>query len=90
MMTTASNATLDDVIDLLKEVKPGIADQSVEPQQSVVEDLGLDSLDLLQLARRINRHFGTEFDLDAWSAGADEHHRSVASIAAAVEGAGRA
>ncbi|MFF7329102.1 phosphopantetheine-binding protein [Streptomyces sp. NPDC090306] len=85
-MTTASNATLDDIIELLKEVKPGIADLTVEADQSVVEDLGLDSLDLLQLSRRINRQFGAEFDLDSWNAEADEHHRSVASIAAAVAG----
>ncbi|MFD3590111.1 phosphopantetheine-binding protein [Streptomyces sp. NPDC058683] len=89
-MTTASNATLDEIIELLKEVKPGIADQTVEAGQSVVEDLGLDSLDLLQLARRINRHFGAEFDLDAWNADADTHQRSVASIAAAVSAVGRA
>ncbi|MEU6092216.1 phosphopantetheine-binding protein [Streptomyces sp. NPDC047085] len=88
-MTTASNTTLDELIDLLKDVKPSIAEQSVEPAHSVVEDLGLDSLDLLQLARRINRHFGTEFDLDAWNAEAEQHHRSVASIADAVA-AGRA
>jgi acyl carrier protein len=88
-MTTASNATLDEIIDLLKEVKPGIADLSVEPDQSVVEDLGLDSLDLLQLARRINRHFGAEFDLDAWNAEAEQHRRSVASIADAVSATGR-
>ncbi|MGW2642786.1 phosphopantetheine-binding protein [Streptomyces sp. NPDC001348] len=89
-MTTASDATLDEIIDLLKEVKPGIADQSVRADQSVVEDLGLDSLDLLQLARRINRHFGAEFDLDAWNAEADQHQRSVASIVAAVAPADRA
>ncbi|SES05193.1 acyl carrier protein [Streptomyces sp. yr375] len=82
-MTTASHATLDEIIGLIKEVKPGIADQSVTADQSVVEDLGLDSLDLLQLSRRINRQFGAEFDLDSWNAEADDHHRSVASIAAA-------
>ncbi|MFC4508006.1 MULTISPECIES: phosphopantetheine-binding protein [Streptomyces] len=86
----ASSTTVDEIIDLLKEVKPGIADQDVRPDHSVVEDLGLDSLDLLQLGRRINRHFGAEFDLDTWNAGADEHHRSVASIAAVVAAAGHA
>lgn len=89
-MTTASNATLDDIIDLIKDVKPGLADQSVEPGQSVVEDLGLDSLDLLQLARRINRQFGVEFDLDRWNADAEQHRRSVASIVALVAAGDRA
>ncbi|KUN84248.1 phosphopantetheine-binding protein [Streptomyces griseoruber] len=83
-MTTASHATLDEIIELIKEVKPGIADQAVTADQSVVEDLGLDSLDLLQLSRRITRQFGADFDLDSWNAEADDHHRSVASIAAAV------
>ncbi|MFB7241728.1 phosphopantetheine-binding protein [Streptomyces populi] len=89
-MTTVSNTALAEIIELLKEVKPGVADQAVEPGHSVVEDLGLDSLDLLQLARRINRHFGVEFDLDQWNAEADEHHRSVASIVAVVAAGSRA
>ncbi|MCX5555809.1 phosphopantetheine-binding protein [Streptomyces sp. NBC_00038] len=89
-MTTASNATLDEIIDLIKEVKPGIADQEIQPDQSVVEELGLDSLDLLQLSRRINRNFGADFDLDTWNADAEQHHRSVASIAAAVAAGSRA
>jgi acyl carrier protein len=89
-MTTASSATLDEIIDLIKDVKPGLADQTVEPGQSVVEDLGLDSLDLLQLSRRINRQFGVDFDLDSWNADADQHHRSVDSIVAAVAAGSRA
>jgi acyl carrier protein len=89
-MTTASNTTLDELIGLLREVKPGLADQTVRPDQSVVEDLGLDSLDMLQLSRRVNRQFGVDFDLDAWNAEADHHHRSVASIVAAVAAGGRA
>ncbi|MFJ8142979.1 phosphopantetheine-binding protein [Streptomyces sp. NPDC096013] len=89
-MTTASNATLDDIVDLIKDVKPGLADEPVGPGQSVVEDLGLDSLDLLQLARRINRQFGVEFDLDTWNADAEQHQRSVASIVAVVAAGNRA
>ncbi|WRZ88429.1 acyl carrier protein [Streptomyces sp. NBC_01007] len=89
-MTTVSNAALGEIIELIKEIKPGIADQTVEPGHSVVEELGLDSLDLLQLARRINRHFGVEFDLDQWNAEADEHHRSIASIVAVVAAGSRA
>jgi acyl carrier protein len=86
-MTTASGVTTAAIIDLIKEVKPGIGDRAVEPSQSVVEDLGLDSLDLLQLSRKVSREFGTDFDLDAWNAEAETHHRSVASIVAAI-GAG--
>jgi acyl carrier protein len=68
------------LVTLLTEVKPGIADRQVKPEDSVVDDLGLDSLDLLQLSRKIPRRMGVAFDLDSWTENAEEHHRSVASI----------
>jgi acyl carrier protein len=60
---------------LIREVKPGLGDLSIEAEHSLVEHLGLDSLDILQLARKVNRQIGG-FDLDAWNAGA----RTVQSI----------
>jgi acyl carrier protein len=83
-MTSTYRATLDELVELLRDIKPGLGDTPIEPGQSVVEDLGLDSLDLLQLSRKITRQFGADFDLDSWNAEADEHHRSVESILDAV------
>ncbi len=68
------------LVGLIREVKPGLGDQEVKPEDSLVDDLGLDSLDLLQLSRKINREMAVDFSLDAWDERQDEHHRSVESM----------
>jgi acyl carrier protein len=83
----STNDTYVALVELIKEVKPGLEGQAVEPDQSVVEDLGLDSLDLLQLSRKIRRSLGADFSLDEWNESAAEHGRSVGSILAVVEAA---
>jgi len=67
------------LVKLIKEVKPGLGDRAVKLDDSVVEHLGLDSLDVLQLARKIRREIGA-FDLDSWSKDSETHGRSVKSI----------
>ena len=47
---------------------------------SVIEDLGLDSLDVLQLTRKINRITKNKLDLEAWSTGAATHRSSIQSV----------
>ncbi|MFG3055762.1 phosphopantetheine-binding protein [Kitasatospora sp. NPDC048239] len=84
-MSTSSDARFARLVELIIEVKPGLGDLAVTPEQSLVDDLGLDSLDLLQLARKVNRKLGGEFDLDAWNEEADAHRRSVGSVLAAIE-----
>ncbi|MFE6746632.1 phosphopantetheine-binding protein [Kitasatospora purpeofusca] len=88
-MSPTENADFNVLVELLKDVKSGLEGQSVTPDDSVVEDLGLDSLDLLQLARKINRRLGVDFDLDRWNETAAEHRRTVGSILAAVAAAQR-
>jgi acyl carrier protein len=74
----------DRLVELIKEVKPGLGDQTVRPGDSLVDDLGLDSLDLLQLSRKIHRNMGVDFDLEAWDEQQNTHNRSVESILALV------
>jgi acyl carrier protein len=68
------------LIGLIKDVKPSLNDTEIKPEHSLVEDLGLDSLDVLQLARKVNRDLGGAFDLESWDADSDSHNRSVESI----------
>jgi acyl carrier protein len=72
--------TLDAVIALLREVQPGLEGQEITAEMSIVDDLGLDSLDMLQLSRRISRDYDLDLDLDAWSDRADEHKNTVGSL----------
>jgi len=81
-MSLPDTQQLSTLTSLIREVKPGLGDLAIEAQHSLVEHLGLDSLDILQLARKVNRQIGT-FDLDSWNAG----QRTVQSILDQVNGA---
>jgi acyl carrier protein len=79
-MSVQATDDFEILVTLIREVKPGLGDQEVKPEDSLVDDLGLDSLDLLQLTRKINREMGVDFSLDDWDEHQDEHHRSVESM----------
>jgi acyl carrier protein len=72
--------TFDALAELIQEVQPGLQGETITADQSVVDDLGLDSLDLLQLSRRISREYGLDLDLDGWAEQAAEHGRTVGSV----------
>jgi len=76
----SSTLTFDALVSMIKEVQPSLSDLTITPDLSVVDDLGIDSLDLLQLSRHLNRDYDLDLDLDAWAEGSDEHHQSVGSI----------
>jgi acyl carrier protein len=84
-MSLPTTQQLSTLTSLIREVKPGLGDLAIEGQHSLVEHLGLDSLDILQLARKVNRQIGA-FDLDSWNAG----QRTVQSILDQVNGAAAA
>lgn len=79
-----SSADFEHLIKLIKNVKPSLGNMEVKSDQSLVDDLGLDSLDLLQLSRKIHRSMGVNFDLEKWDKDQDVHNRSVESILVAI------
>ncbi|WP_306204381.1 phosphopantetheine-binding protein [Actinoplanes sp. RD1] len=79
-MTTSVDGTFDALVKLIREVKPGIGERPIAPADLVTDELGLDSLDLLQLSRMIHRDLGETFDLDEWGATAEPGQQSVQSI----------
>jgi acyl carrier protein len=58
---------IDQLINLIRDVKPSLQDKALSPEDSLVDDLGLDSLDLLQLGRRIQRTAGVPFVHEEWA-----------------------
>jgi acyl carrier protein len=56
------------LVSLIKEVKPGLTDVSIKADDSLVEHLGLDSLDILQLSRKVTSRIGN-FDRESWLEG---------------------
>jgi len=68
------------LFNLIREVKPSLKGCPVKLEDSLVDNLGLDSLDIMQLARKVRRIFGDSFDPQAWGANRLEHKYSVASL----------
>lgn len=60
--------TFQQLCDLVVAIKPSLAPQQMKPEHSLIDDLGLDSLDLMQLGRRVQRAAGVPFLLETWSA----------------------
>lgn len=61
-----AEVTVDDVVELLREMRPDLADEPVTAQSSPENDLGLDSLDLIQLSRLLRKRHGVQLDLESW------------------------
>lgn len=72
--------TLDSLAKLIKKVQPSLEDVDITIDQSIIDDLGLDSLDMLQLSRHISRSYDLDLDLDAWAEKSAEHGRTVGSV----------
>jgi acyl carrier protein len=58
------------ISDMIKEVKPSLANEEITVADSLMDSLALDSLDVLQLARKVRRRFKSTFDQEAWLASA--------------------
>lgn len=60
-------ANLEDVITIIREIREDLADDTITAESRPVEDLGLDSLDLIQLARRLRKGHQTELFFEDWA-----------------------
>jgi acyl carrier protein len=80
MTQVIDSEKFDVLVNLIKEVKPSLVDAVIKAEDSVGETLGLDSLDMLQLARKIRRALGGNFDLDSWGQRKATHRGSLQSI----------
>jgi acyl carrier protein len=83
-MSTEHNANFEKLVALIKQVKPSIAEKTVSIDDSITEELGLDSLDVLQLARKVRREIDSGFELDAWTESRATHRCTVGSLLAAL------
>jgi len=66
-------------------VKPSLANSKLGPQQSLVDDLGLDSLDVLQLLRKLQRTTGKELVIEDWADEETEKTGAKFTIASLLE-----
>ena len=59
--------TLEELIPLLVKVQPSLGDRSIGLGDELVDELGLDSLDLLQLSRQLGAATKAEIVLESWA-----------------------
>jgi len=74
------------LVNLIREVRPSLADTPISMDDSLVENLGLDSLDVMQLTRKVRRVVGSSFDLQAWAAYHPIHKYAIRSLVDAMGG----
>jgi acyl carrier protein len=88
-MTAGEDPRRECVVTLIREVKPSLSDHPIRPQDCLINDLGLDSLDLLQLCRKVTRTLDSGFDMEAWEEAQPDHRRSVQSLLDCLRSADR-
>jgi acyl carrier protein len=74
------------LISLIRDVKPSLGNTAINPEDSLVENLGLDSLDIMQLARKIRRNVGPTFEPQAWVQNHLIHKYAIKSLLHAMSG----
>jgi acyl carrier protein len=75
------------LVSLIRDVKPSLGSTPIKLEDSLVENLGLDSLDIMQLARKIRRNVGPTFDPQVWAANHLIHKYAIKSLVDAMGGA---
>jgi acyl carrier protein len=79
-MPFEDSSNFEVLVDLIRSVKPSLGSTPIRREDSLVENLALDSLDITQLARKVRRTFGAVFDPQAWTANHAVHGYSVQSL----------
>lgn len=79
-MSVNGGEDLEKLVGIIREVKPSLGSRPVHLEDSLVDNLGLDSLDITQLARKVRRAFGNGFDPQGWAGRHLEHKYSVKSL----------
>jgi acyl carrier protein len=75
-MSDAPNpATFDKVADIIAEIS-GIDRATITPQSHAINDLGIDSLDFLDVAFAIDKAFGIKMPLEQWTQEVNEGGKS--------------
>ena len=80
VVTADGDARRERLLELIREVKPSLRGEPIGLQDCLINDLGLDSLDVLQLSRKVVRTLDGGFDLEAWEEARPDHRRSVQSL----------
>jgi acyl carrier protein len=60
------STTFDKVADIIAETSE-IPRENITPDSHTIDDLGIDSLDFLDIVFAIDKEFGTKIPLEAWT-----------------------
>lgn len=77
--------TLEQRIDGVVQTQLGVDADAITPEASLMDDLGADSLDIVELIMRLEQEFGVEIDDDKeWPATVTDVRRLIETKSAAV------
>ncbi|WP_424811960.1 acyl carrier protein [Roseococcus sp. YIM B11640] len=65
-MSSASTETFDTIADIIAETA-NVDREKITPQAHVINDLGIDSLDFLDIVFEIDKRFGIKVPVEAWT-----------------------
>jgi acyl carrier protein len=68
--------TFEDVAEIIADTSD-IALEDITPEKNAFTDLGIDSLDFLDIAFAIDKHFGIKIPLEKWTEELNENKASV-------------
>jgi len=71
----SESATFEKVADIISEIC-GIDRATITPQSHAINDLGIDSLDFLDVAFAIDKAFGIKMPLEQWTQDVNEGRAS--------------
>jgi acyl carrier protein len=64
MVNMSADSYLMSVIEAIREVSASAREREIAPETRLLDDLGLDSLDLVGVILRVQEKFAIEIDLD--------------------------
>jgi acyl carrier protein len=89
-MAAETTATFDKVADIIAE-NSEVARDSITPDSHVTEDLGIDSLDFLDIVFAIDKAFGIKVPVEKWTQEVNagekpaEHYFVMKNLAARID-----
>jgi acyl carrier protein len=61
------SSTFDTVATIIAETCDDVPRDSIKPESHAIEDLGIDSLDFLDIALAIDKAFGIKLPIERWT-----------------------
>jgi acyl carrier protein len=79
------SSTFDTVANIIAETCD-IPREKIQPESHAIDDLGIDSLDFLDIAFAIDKAFGIKLPLEQWTQATTEQYFVLKNLCARIDG----